>query len=258
MNSHSVIHKDAIIRNNVQIGPFCSIGQNVEIKENCKIHSNVVLDGNITVDKNTEIFPFATIGTTPQDLKYKGEKTEIYIGENCKIREYVTINLGTEGGGGLTKVGNNCLLMVGTHIAHDCNIEENVIFANHSTLAGHVVVEKNVVVGALSAIHQFSRIGEGAMIGGMTGVTADVVPFTTVMGNRAKLSGLNLVGLKRNNTNKLEINELRRVFKYIFYGKDKTLEFRKKKVKDENLSFYSVNKLLNFLDGDSKRSICMP
>ena len=229
MNSHSIIHKNAKIGKNVEIGPFCSIGQNVEIKENCKIHSNVVIDGNTIIEKNTEIFPFATIGTIPQDLKYKGEKTKIFIGENCKIREYVTVNLGTKGGGGLTKIGNNCLLMIGTHIAHDCNIMENVIFANHSTLAGHVVVEKNVVVGALSAIHQFSRIGEGAMIGGMSGVTADVVPFTTVMGNRAKIAGLNLVGLKRNNTSKQEINELRRVFKYIFYSEDKTLEFRKGK-----------------------------
>ena len=227
MNSHSIIHKNAKIGKNVEIGPFCSIGQNVEIKENCKIHSNVVIDGNTIIEKNTEIFPFATIGTIPQDLKYKGEKTKIFIGENCKIREYVTVNIGTKGGGGLTKIGNNCLLMIGTHIAHDCNIMENVIFANHSTLAGHVVVEKNVVVGALSAIHQFSRIGEGAMIGGMSGVTADVVPFTTVMGNRAKIAGLNLVGLKRNNTSKQEINELRRVFKYIFYSEDKTLEFRR-------------------------------
>ncbi len=258
MNSHSIIHKNAKIGKNVEIGPFCTIGKNVEIKENCKIHSNVVIDGNTIIEKNTEIFPFATIGTIPQDLKYMGEKTKIYIGENCKIREYVTVNLGTKGGGSLTKIGNNCLLMIGTHIAHDCNIMENVIFANHSTLAGHVVVEKNVVVGALSAIHQFSRIGEGAMIGGMSGVTADVVPFTTVMGNRAKLAGLNLVGLKRNNTSKQEINELRRVFKYIFYSEDKTLELRRKKIKNENLKSYTVNKLLNFLDGDTKRSICGP
>ena len=258
MNSHSIIHKNAKIGKNVEIGPFCSIGQNVEIKENCKIHSNVVIDGNTIIEKNTEIFPFATIGTIPQDLKYKGEKTKIFIGENCKIREYVTVNLGTKGGGGLTKIGNNCLLMIGTHIAHDCNIMENVIFANHSTLAGHVVVEKNVVVGALSAIHQFSRIGEGAMIGGMSGVTADVVPFTTVMGNRAKIAGLNLVGLKRNNTSKQEINELRRVFKYIFYSEDKTLEFRREKIKSEDPKSYTVNILLNFLDGDTKRSICGP
>ncbi len=258
MCSNSIIHKDAKISHNVDIGPLCVIGQNVEIKENCKIHSNVVIEGNVLINKGVEIFPFASIGTIPQDLKYKGENTKAEIGENCKIREYVTVNLGTSGGGGLTKIGKNCLLMVGTHIAHDCIIGENVIFANHSTLAGHVIIEDNVVVGALSAIHQFSRVGEGAMIGGMSGVTADVVPFSTVMGNRAKLSGLNLIGLKRNNINKDEINELRRVFKYIFYSKKQTLDFRKKEIKNENSGFYTINKILDFLDGDTKRSICMP
>ena len=157
-----------------------------------------------------KFFPFVSIGSIPQDLKYRRKKTKIFIDENCKIREFVTINLGTKGGGGITKIGKNCLLMVGTHIAHDCIVGDNIIFANHSTLAGHVIIENNVVVGALSAIHQFSRIGEGAMIGGMSGVTADVVPFSTVMGNRAKLIGLNLVGLKRNNFDKNEITELRK------------------------------------------------
>ena len=202
MNSNSVIHKNSKLGKNVKIGPFCYIGENVIIEDDCKLHSHVVIDGNTVISRGSEIFSFATIGSTPQDLKYKGEKTKIFVGQNCKIREYVTINLGTLGGGGVTTVGNNCLLMIGTHIAHDCIINDNVIFANHSTLAGHVIVEKNVVVGALSAIHQFSRIGEGSMIGGMSGVTADVVPFTTVMGNRAKLSGLNLVGLKRSNYEK--------------------------------------------------------
>ena len=206
MGSNSVIHKNSKLGKNVKIGPFCYIGENVIIEDDCKLHSHVVIDGNTVIGSGSEIFSFATIGSTPQDLKYKGEKTKISVGKNCKIREYVTINLGTLGGGGITTVGNNCLLMIGTHIAHDCIINDNVIFANHSTLAGHVIVEKNVVVGALSAIHQFSRVGEGSMIGGMSGVTADVIPFTTVMGNRAKLSGLNLVGLKRSNYEKKEIN----------------------------------------------------
>ncbi len=258
MNTNSVIHKNAKIAENVEIGPFCVIGPNVTIKDHCKIHSNVVLDGEIEIDRNVEIFPFASIGTIPQDLKYKGEKTKVFIGKDCKIREYVTINLGTSGGGGVTKVGNNCLLMVGTHIAHDCIIGNNVIFANHSTLAGHVIIENNVVVGALSAIHQFSRIGEGAMIGGMTGVTADVIPFSTVMGNRANLCGLNLIGLKRNKIKRDELNELRKVFKYIFFVKDKTLNFRVNKVKDKNYKFDSIKKILNFIDGDSKRSFCLP
>ena len=159
-NKFSFIDEKANIANNVEVGPFCFIGKNVKIAKNCHIHNHVSITGNITIGENTEIFPFASIGSSPQDLKYKGEPTTIQIGKNCKIREYVTINPGTNGGGKITSVGDNCLLMIGTHIAHDCRIGNNVIFANHSTLAGHVIVEDNVVVGALSAIHQFCRIGE--------------------------------------------------------------------------------------------------
>ena len=258
MRSNSVIHKDCRIGKNVKIGSFCTIGANVSIDDNCVIHSNVIINGNVKIKKNVEIFPFVSIGSIPQDLKYKGEETEILIDENCKIREYVTVNLGTKGGGGITKIGKNCLLMVGTHIAHDCLVGNDVIFANHSTLAGHVIIENNVVVGALSAIHQFSRIGEGAMIGGMSGVTADVVPFSTVMGNRAKLSGLNLVGLKRNNFERNEISELRKVFKYIFFNKNKTLNARILEIKNKKLDLYTVDSLLSFLQSNSKRSYVMP
>ncbi len=258
MTNNSVVHKDCKIGKNVKIGPFCSIGANVSIGDNCVIHSNVVISGNVNIKKNVEIFPFVSIGTIPQDLKYKGEKTKILIDENCKIREYVTINLGTQGGGGITKIGKNCLLMIGTHIAHDCIVGNNVIFANHSTLAGHVTIEDNVVVGALSAIHQFSRIGEGAMIGGMSGVTADVVPFSTVIGNRAKLSGLNLVGLKRNKFKKNEIIELRKAFKYIFFSKNKTLNDRVIEIKKKKLNFYTIDSILCFLKSKSKRSFIMP
>ena len=258
MTSNSVIHKDSQIGKNVKIGSFCTIGAKVSIDDNCIIHNNVIINGNVKIKNNVEIFPFVSIGSIPQDLKYRGEKTKIFIDENCKIREFVTINLGTKGGGGITKIGKNCLLMVGTHIAHDCIVGNNIIFANHSTLAGHVIIENHVVVGALSAIHQFSRIGEGAMIGGMSGVTADVVPFSTVMGNRAKLSGLNLVGLKRNNFDKNEITELRKVFKYIFFSKNKTLNDRILEIKNKKLNLYTVDSILNFLESKSKRSFTMP
>ena len=258
MTQNSVIHKDSQIGKNVKIGSFCTIGADVSIDDNCIIHNNVIIDGNVKIKNDVEIFPFVSIGSIPQDLKYRGEKTKIFIDENCKIREFVTINLGTKGGGGITKIGKNCLLMVGTHIAHDCIVGNNIIFANHSTLAGHVIIENNVVVGALSAIHQFSRIGEGAMIGGMSGVTADVVPFSTVMGNRAKLSGLNLVGLKRNNFDKNEISELRKVFKYIFFSKNKTLNDRILEIKNKKLNLYTVDSILNFLESKSKRSFTMP
>ena len=258
MTSNSVIHRNSQIGKNVKIGSFCTIGANVSIDDNCIVHNNVVIEGNVRIKNNVEIFPFVSIGSIPQDLKYRGEKTKIFIDENCKIREFVTINLGTKGGGGITKIGKNCLLMVGTHIAHDCIVGNDIIFANHSTLAGHVIIENNVVVGALSAIHQFSRIGEGAMIGGMSGVTADVIPFSTVMGNRAKLSGLNLIGLKRNNFDKSEITELRKVFKYIFFSKNKTLNDRILEIKKKKLNLYTVDSILNFLESKSKRSFTMP
>ena len=258
MTCNSVIHKDSEIGKNVKIGSFCTIGANVSIDDGCIIHDNVIINGNVKIKNDVEIFPFVSIGSIPQDLKYRGENTKIFIDKNCKIREFVTINLGTKGGGGITKIGKNCLLMVGTHIAHDCIVGNNIIFANHSTLAGHVIIENKVVVGALSAIHQFSRIGEGAMIGGMSGVTADVIPFSTVMGNRAKLSGLNLVGLKRNNFDKNEITELRKVFNYIFFSKSKTLNARILEIKKKKLNLYTVDSIINFLESKSKRSFTMP
>ena len=257
-NKFSFIHEKATIANNVKIGPFCFIGKNVKIAKNCKIHNHVSITGNISIGENTEIFPFSSIGSVPQDLKYKGEETTIKIGKNCRIREYVTINPGTSGGGKITTVGNNCLLMIGTHIAHDCYIGNNVIFANHSTLAGHVIVEDNVVVGALSAIHQFCRVGEGAMIGGMSGVTADVIPFSTVMGNRAKLSGINILGLKRRNTKKKEISEFRKTFKYIFFEKEYTFKDRVSEVMKKKHENHITLKLLKFLHNHSDRSYCMP
>ena len=258
IDSTAVICDGAEISDDVDIGPFCYIGKKTKIGQNCKIHPHVFIDGDTEVGSSTEIFPFATIGTIPQDLKYMGEDTKVKVGSNCKIREYVTINLGTTGGGGITKIGNNCLLMVGTHIAHDCKVEDNVIFANHSTLAGHVIIESNVVVGALSAIHQFTRVGEGSMIGGMSGVTADVIPFGTVLGNRAKLSGLNIVGLKRNNFDKKEISELRKVFRYIFLDQEMTFNDRLKNTVKKNHTFYTIKKLLNFLSDSSERSFCLP
>ena len=254
----AVICDGAEICDTVDIGPFCYIGNQTKIAKNCKIHSHVIIDGDTEIGHSTEIFPFSSIGTIPQDLKYMGENTKVRVGANCKIREYVTINSGTSGGGGVTTVGNNCLLMVGTHIAHDCIVADNVIFANHSTLAGHVVIENNVVVGALSAIHQFTRVGEGAMIGGMSGVTADVIPFGTVLGNRAKLSGLNIIGLKRNNFDKIEISELRKVFRFIFFEKEMTLSDRLKVSVNKKYTYYTIKKLLKFLSDSSDRSFCLP
>ena len=254
----AIIHPDAKVSDNVKVGPYCVIGKNVKIGKNCRLNSHVVVDGNVKIGDKTQIFSFASIGSDPQDLKFKGEETEIIIGKKCKIREYCTINPGTTGGGGVTKVGDNCLLMVGTHVAHDCLISDNVIFANHSTLAGHVHIERNVVVGALSAIHQFTRIGEGSMIGGMSGITGDVPPFCTAMGNRAKLNGLNVVGLKRNEVSKIEISELRKVYNYIFGSNELTFKERVKEIKTQKSRFYTINKLLDFISRESNRSFCLP
>jgi len=258
IHKSSVVHDSAKICSDVEIGPFCSIGENVKIGEKCKLHSHINIQGDVTIGSNTEIFPFASIGSVPQDLKYKGEDTKVIIGSSCKIREYVTINKGTKGGGSVTIIGNNCLMMIGTHIAHDCLIGNNVIFANHSTLAGHVILKDNVVVGALSAIHQFSKIGEGAMIGGMSGVTADVVPYSTVVGNRAKLSGLNILGLKRRNIEKKEISELRKVYKYIFHSNQDTLRERVINMKQKEFKEQTIQIFLEFLSEDSDRSFTLP
>lgn len=216
IHATAIVSPQAKIGSNVEIGPFCVIGAEVKIGDNSIIKSHVVIEGDVTIGKNNMIFPFATIGLEPQDLKFKGEKSKVVIGDNNKIREHVTIHLGTEDGAMVTRIGSNCLLMVGVHIAHDCVVGDHVILANNATLAGHVTVGDNAVIGGLSAMHQFVRIGKGAMIGGMSGVEHDVIPYGLVMGERASLAGLNLVGMKRANLERQDINDLRHFFKKLF------------------------------------------
>ena len=195
----AVIDKKAKISKSVKIGPFCYVGPNVELAENVELVSNVHIEGYTKIGNGTKIFPFACLGTQPQDLKFKKEKSFLIIGEQNTIREYVTINPGTEGGGSKTSIGNNCLFMISSHIAHDCIIGNNVIIANNVPLGGHVEIEDSVVIGGNSAVQQFTRIGRLAMIGGMTGVLKDVTPFGLSIGNRNYLQGLNLIGLRRKN-----------------------------------------------------------
>ena len=190
IHNSSVIDKKAKISNKVKIGPFCYIGPNVELSEDIELVSNVHIEGFTKIGKGTKIFPFASIGTRPQDLKFKNEKTFLFIGENNTIREYVTINPGTAGGGSKTIIGNNCLFMISSHIAHDCQVGNNVIIANNVPLGGHAIIEDNVVIGGNSAVQQFTRIGKMAMIGGMTGVLHDVIPYGLSTGNRNALQGL--------------------------------------------------------------------
>ena len=256
IHNSSVIDKKAKISKNVKIGPYCFVGPNVEIAENVELISNVHLEGNTKIGKGTKIFPFASIGTQPQDLKFKGEENYLEIGENNLIREYVTINPGTEGGGSKTTVGNNCLFMISSHIAHDCKIGNNVIIANNVPLGGHVTIEDSVVIGGNSAVQQFTRIGRLAMIGGMTGVLKDVIPFGLSIGNRNFLQGLNLIGLRRHKYENQKIIGLDKAYKEIFSSNNfhENLNKINGEYKDNEL----VVEVIQFIEKDKKRPICSP
>ena len=257
IDKNSVIHKNAKISESAEIGPYAVIGPNVEIGNKVKIHSHVNISGNTKIGEGTIIFPFASIGNAPQDLKYNNEETKLEIGINNKIREYVTINPGTEGGGMLTKVGDNCLFMVGSHVAHDCQLGDNVIMANNATLAGHVVVEDHAIIGGLSAVHQFVRIGRHAMVGGMSGVEQDVIPFGSVTGDRAHLMGLNLVGLKRHGFERDDIHTLRNAYRLLF-ADEGTLGERVSDVEKVFGECPPVEVILSFMQTDSSRGLCQP
>ncbi len=256
-----MIHKTAIIDskakldNNIHIGPYCVIGPNVEIGENTIIQSHVNISGNTKIGKGNKIYPFVSIND-PQDLKYNGEDTNLVIGDHNKIREYVTINPGTVSGGGKTTIGNNCLFMISSHVAHDCHVGNNVIIANNVPLGGHAIIEDNVVIGGNSAVQQFTRIGKMAMIGGMTGVLHDVIPYGLSTGNRNSLQGLNLIGLRRANFENKDILELSEAYKEIFATKNIIENISKL-----NGSFHQnplVKDIIEFITKDKKRSICTP
>jgi len=252
----AVIDSKAKINSNVTIGAFTIIGPNVEIGENSIIESHVSITGNTKIGKENKIYPFASIGNHPQDLKFDGEQTKLEIGDNNKIREYVTINPGTKGGGGLTRVGNNCLFMVSSHIAHDCMVEDNVILANNVPLGGHTHIENNVIIGGNSAVQQFTRVGKFAMIGGMCGVVKDVIPYGLVHGNRSILQGLNLIGLRRQNISNKEILILTDAYKEIF--KNENLTNNLNNLPSELKKNELVLEMVNFLEKDKKRPICTP
>jgi UDP-N-acetylglucosamine acyltransferase len=256
IHQSSVIDAKANISKNVKIGPFCYVGPEVQLGENVELLSNVHLEGNTTIGNGTRIFPYASIGTQPQDLKYKNEKNSIVIGNNNIIREYVTINPGTEGGGSKTIIGNNCMFMISSHVAHDCKIGNNVIIANNVPLGGHVTIEDSVVIGGNSAVQQFTRIGRLAMIGGMTGVLKDVIPFGLSIGNRNYLQGLNLIGLRRKKYENKKIMGLDKAYKEIFSSKN--LHENLNKINGEYKGNELVNEVITFLEKDKKRPICSP
>jgi UDP-N-acetylglucosamine acyltransferase len=256
IHKSSIIDKKAKIGKNVKVGPFCYIGPKVEIGDNVELISNVHIEGNTKLDQGTKIFPFASIGTQPQDLKFTGEDNSLLIGKKNIIREYVTINPGTKGGGGITEIGDNCLFMISSHIAHDCKIGNNVIIANNVPLGGHVTIEDSVVIGGNSAVQQFTRIGRLAMIGGMTGVLKDVIPFGLSFGNRNYLKGLNLIGLRRNKYKNKTILELDNAYKKIFSSKN--LHANLNKINGEYKENELVQEVTRFISKDKKRPICFP
>ena len=252
----AIIDSKAIVAESVEVGPYCVIGHNVVIGENVKILSHVNISGNTVIGKQNKIYPFASIGNDPQDLKYNDEETKLIIGDNNKIREYVTINPGTEGGGGVTKIGSNCLFMISSHIAHDCHVGNNVIIANNVPLGGHAIIEDNVVIGGNSAVQQFTRIGKMAMIGGMTGVLHDVIPYGLSTGNRNTLNGLNLIGLRRAKFDNKDILGLSEAYKEIFATKKLTENISKLNGEFKDNSY--VKEVVNFINKDKKRPICTP
>ena len=257
-----MIHKTAIvdpkakISANVNIGPYSIIGPNVEIGEDTDINSHVSIAGYTKIGKKNKIYPFASIGNNPQDLKYKGEKSSLEIGSGNTIREYVSINPGTDGGGGLTKIGNNCLFMVSSHVAHDCVIGDNVVAVNNVAIGGHVQIDDNAIIGGNSAIHQYIRIGKFAMIGGICAVIRDVIPYGLVHGNRSVLQGINLIGLRRNNISNQDITLLSNAYKEIF--KSENLSENLKNLSEDYKKNDLVLEILKFIQKDKKRPICTP
>jgi UDP-N-acetylglucosamine acyltransferase len=253
----AVVDPAARLGTDVSIGPFCVVGPHVELGDGVRLVSHVVVDGRTQVGAGTVVYPFASIGQPPQDLKFKGEPSQLVIGRGNTIREYVTMNIGTEGGGMVTRVGDNGLFMAGVHVAHDCQLGNHVIMANNATLAGHVVVGDHAFFGGLSAVHQFVRIGAHAMIGGMAGVEADVIPFGLVKGDRAFLAGLNLVGLERRGFAREEVNALRAAFKTIF-GPGDTMAERIRAAGEAHADSPLVADLIAFLAERSSRPVTLP
>jgi len=253
----AVIEDGATIGQDAKIGPYCCVGVDSVLGDSVELKSHVVVEGHTKIGSGTVIFPFASVGHQPQDLKYHGEVSRLEIGSNNVIREHVTLNPGTEGGGLLTKVGDNCLFMVGSHVAHDCFIGDNAILVNNVTLGGHVEIGEWAIVGGMSAVHQFVRIGRHAMIGGMSGVENDVIPYGSVVGNRAHLSGLNLVGLKRRSFSRDTIHDLRRAYRLIF-AQEGTQSERLDDVAELFPEIEPVMEIVNFMRIDSSRAICQP
>jgi UDP-N-acetylglucosamine acyltransferase len=253
----AIVAPGAMLAETAVIGPFCVVGQDVSLGPRVTLRAHVVVGGRTTIGEGSRLFPFASIGLEPQDLKYRGEDSELVIGRNNTIREYVTMNPGTEGGGMVTRVGDGCLFMVGAHVAHDCQIGDHVVMANNATLAGHVVVGDYAILGGLCAVHQYVRIGRHAMIGGMSGVERDVIPYGQVMGDRARLCGLNIIGMQRRGFSREDIQGLRNAYQFLFAA-DGTLTDRVAEIAERFGGLDPVDDVIEFIRADSSRAICQP
>ena len=262
MSADTQVHPSAIVEAGaelgagVQIGPFCHVGPDARLGDGVVLKSHVVVTGRTSVGDDTVIFPFSCIGEIPQDLKFKGEATELRIGARNRIREHVTMNTGTEGGGGSTRVGDDGLFMAGCHVAHDCQVGNRVIIVNNAALAGHCVIEDEVIIGGLSGVHQWVRIGQGAIIGAVTMVTNDVIPHGLVQAPRGELDGLNLIGLKRRGVARADITALRAAFQMLAQGEG-TFQDRARRLGEETESDY-VRQIVDFVSGATDRSFLTP
>jgi UDP-N-acetylglucosamine acyltransferase len=265
IDSTATIHPTALIEDgarvgpNSYVGPYCCIGTEVVIGSNVRLNSHVVIEGTTIIDDDVTIFPFSSLGQKPQDLKYKGEKSKLEIGKKTVIRECVTASIGTEGGGMLTRIGENCLIMAYCHVAHDCIVGNNVILVNGVNLSGHVVIGDNAIVGGMSAIKQFVRIGKHAMIGGFTGVERDIIPYGIARSNRiTTIKGLNIIGLKRHGFSVDEIKEMQEAYGEIFDLNDDSVHFTENlsKVAERYQGNSQVQEILDFLAAPAKNPVC--
>ena len=250
----AIVAPGAAIGEGASIGPWCHVGPEAVIGPGVRLISHVVVDGQTTIGAGAVLYPFCTVGMAPQDLKYKGEPTRTEVGARTQIREHVTIHRGTVTGSGITRVGNDCLLMAVVHVAHDCDLGNGVVIANNVAIGGHVSIGDNAVVGGAAAIHQFVRIGRAAMVGGMSGVEADVIPFGSVIGNRARLAGLNVIGLRRRGFDRSQIHSLRLAFLHLFKGTGVFAD-RAAAVRAEYGDEPLVAEMLAFVDSPSKRGL---
>ena len=258
-----LIHPSAVIEDGaklgagVRVGPFCMVGAEVELGEGCELKSHVAVAGRTTIGPRSKIYPFASIGHAPQDLKYAGEPSTLVIGSDCTIREGVTMNPGTAGGTMKTVVGDRCLFLANSHVAHDCTVGSDVIFSNNVMLAGHCTIQDFVIVGGGAGIHQYVRIGQHAFIGGMSAIENDVIPYGMAMGNRAHLAGLNIIGLRRRGFSREQIHDIRRAYRLLF-ADEGTLSERVEDVAAEFATHPFVHEILDFIREGKERAICMP